>query len=832
MRNKIFVLVFCMIFLIGIASAYGLGSKVLQGVNSLSDEEISGLILDGIEIQDFDNYLEINFLSYGLVPPYLGGWPDFLEEFYFISPLSNSNHSTFIKINKESEEIFEADFTVKENSDFDLGGLQDIYVPKDSRLKFYEGVIKLEVADNATFESTPNILDPDYWTNSLEIEGKNVKISDDLTLVDGKMNYGVNGYGVMEGYANYKQNLLKVFPPEGGVLVANSKLEDYGGNWIYQEGDNFLLKSSPDGRTRVEILEGHEIFNTDRKDYLLLSSSWGSEITAQSRENEGLVPLVNVKNSEYSFSSIENDGLYFNSVEGKYKASIGYMPTRKSDFEEPYQSVAMELIPDSIISEKIVINSYRQFNVLGKENSELVTFNKYDLPVSKAIIDNSMQDINLLREKYPNIDFTVLPDEPFNEENMPPYLLYLTDQFLRENPNAIDDVNKFEFLGIDNAYASQRDIGLGFQVLDVRSSQIRDIENPKRILVHEYEHLQDHIIADEELDVLFKSKDPVLKEYVNRYHELDDHIEVLNKEREKLLEAETEKKDWDQIGDLTDLIKKIRIDQRDIYEGIDEYWYETNPGNPLLQQAYNKVISEGSKRLSKDEEFAAEISTVSQEVKKGILEKLSSLSKEHPEINYDFKDYSEKELYDLTEGLVIKRESSSGGENFVENPYGFDEEIYDELWSLRTQALNNYLLSQKDSDSNLVEKLDDLARSVPDEDIQKRISSLIKAGTGLKYDYAYYNYAPESTIANSRYAEISSTFAELTRNQKLELLNSPIYGDTYRTIFQIGFDSGKISSEEYKSYLKDINGFGECKEPDCCDKKCLIYTFLCEGSCK
>ena len=227
------------------------GSNILNEFNSFSDNEVFSLLIEGIEVQEYGDVLAIYFITEGV-------WPDSLDIFYDIVPFSESQQETFIKINKSSEEIFEADFSVKNGSSYIFGN-NEFYVPGGSRVKFYDGNIKLEVSDGAKFDRLPSFLDSKNF-NSLEVEGKDITLSDGLYIRDGKVNFGLNGYEIANGDVIYDGKLFKVTKDK--VLIANRDLGNYDGNWVYQDSNSLNLHSSAKGTINMQVLND-EFFNIE-----------------------------------------------------------------------------------------------------------------------------------------------------------------------------------------------------------------------------------------------------------------------------------------------------------------------------------------------------------------------------------------------------------------------------------------------------------------------------------------------------------------------------------------------------------------------------------------
>ena len=180
--------------------------------------------------------------------------------------------------------------------------------------------------------------------------------------------------------------------PGNNLLIANSEsdLSDYKGNWIKQTSDILEIQSAEDNSYGfdVEFFSGHDILNTNEKDKLKIITGYGDNIRFEKREDEGLIPRAVHKSK--GFTVIKNDKMNIIIAGDEFHIDLPESLLLK-DLKEKYQSVAFELESDNQeINEKIRMNSYRQFVILDENDEERVTFNKYDLPISKLLccVDN------------------------------------------------------------------------------------------------------------------------------------------------------------------------------------------------------------------------------------------------------------------------------------------------------------------------------------------------------------------------------------------------------------------------------------------------------------
>lgn len=823
MNKKRLFLFFAIILLIinlNFISSQGSCHNLIDGFQKMTPEQIS--LLQGIQVSEVNNSMNIYFISEGIDFELL----DFLSDYKEIMPRSLSKHDTFIRINKTSEEIYEADFTVKNGSKYLLGGYKNIYVPANSRLKYYNNLIDIEASDNSIFENLPEFLNSDFFSD-LKINGENITISQDLALLNGVLSFNEKGYLLEAGAVNYKQNLIEVTDKTGDILISNQDLGDYKDkNWIFQDENNLKIHSSSSGNVYLQALPNHEILNTDSLDSLSFNIMNGDEIDIQNRKNQGLVPLVNVKNSGEGISIINNDGLESSFWENDYAVDIGKMPSTKSDFEKPYQSVAMEINPNSDKNEKVVINAYRQFNILSNDNQELVSFNKYHLPVSTKIEDNSLQTIGQLREKYPEIYFNVFDSEynAFNETNMPPYLFYLTDEFFKENPNALETFDKIQFTSGGGATSANylydihgtSDYMLIEDLSQLESSyKIREISGPLSTLNHEYEHHLDQIIMGKELEEIEKLNDPDMKILYQSYKELNMKFNQVTNDLKEIEKGSEESKKLN--GLLKDLKKEKGLVLSDLYSTYYEKYNEKT-----LMQCYNEIGLKAKENLFENEKKNHLYRDFALQIQDDLLKKYDPLLKENPQIkisNYNNDPY----FLDVLFSDLKSAELEKGNENIVSELEAYESSLRNLNILANENSINN-----KNNFFNTVSNLEDSYLSLNGYENEIRI--LFKTQTGVSYPYSLRDYNKEEGIpegiATSRFAEISSTIREQEESQIVQNINSPF--ETFDSpSIQIAFDAGKMDIEKYKRLM----GEDYCEKPDCCDKKCLTYKFLCEGSC-
>lgn len=789
------------------------GSKILQGYYSSTNLSL----YSGVVFSETEEVLKITFLT-------PGDLPEFLTDFSNIMSSAESKHNTYLKIDKSSEFIYEAHFTERTGSNYVFGN-NKFYVPFNSTVRFSNGRIKLDVKEGSFFESVPSFLDNSLFGNSVEIAGKNITLSEDFILVDGKTSLNSDGWLVEQGYVAYKSNFIGVRNQNEQILIANKNLPDYQGNYLRQTDKTLEIRSVEDGEANIIFAPGHEILNTDKKDKLYLSLENGDSVFIQNREEQGLIPSFEHKASEDGKTILKNNGIPFKFEKGEFYIKEITPPKTKEDFKEPYQSVAMEIFSDSQQNEKIRINSYRQFKIMDLNDNDLVSYNDYNLPVSARIEDNSLQTIGQLREKYPNIDFSVPLRENFNEENAPPYLFYLTDNFMKENYDENFPISDIDFVSWENSAATGiNKLHIGDQGVDPYFNIVPRDNTALTIFNHEYEHIKDNLIASKEINAIQE-----------KYKDSSEDMQAFFNEREKLLNEKNElnsrlsKVKKNSYEDVSGQLELVKIENRleNLEEKIrQEYLYSRSSGT--LQQTYNQVVISSYENFYENENSRQRVLDFSEGLQKDVNKELKEISKKYPEIsikgdepNSELIEIIEENAPSLSEEDVSlfvnlktlsKLSSNISESNEIEI---FEGAIRDLSFSLRA---NKEVLKDSGAESEVGEKY------------YSEFEKIFQEETGLPYLYSSRNYADKSLdVFDSKYFELSATFKEMSYEQKVQKINSPNpqVSKNARALTQIAFDSGKMDVEEYKSLM----GENYCEKPNCCDRKCILYKLLCEGNC-
>ncbi len=747
----------------------------------------------------------------------------------------------------ETGEILRVDFTVNEEGGEYVFGDNTISVPPFSRVLFEKDVgIQVRIPEGTDITKYSDLLtyvEGGYFT---EIDGKNIRLSDDFILLDGLLSVNPEGYLLKQGEVIYKQNKFKVKNDNEEILMANlgEDLSDYDGNWIRQTSDVLEMQTNGEGRIKIEVLEDHEILNTDSKDILSMNILNGDGLRIENREDEGLIPKVIHKSSENGRTSIDNDKIDIVLEDG-----LSFEPPGPLYFEfewiasGEFQSVAMEIESDSSeMNTKMRVNSYRQFAILSEDDEELVTYNKYDLPVSAKIEDNELQTIEQLREKYPGVEFEIpqytyeygsfgfmFDENLINENNIPPYMLYLTDTFLESNPDAVEGIEKMVFLDTDDAYLNSLDgtIVIGQKVVDFpefAKFDIRSQTSPLQLLKHEYEHRLDQVIANEEYERIKSEVSGLLPIILfQREETLTKQISDLTEERNIY---DINSQEW--FG----LDYKINGKKEDIYllrAGISSVYYKLSSQN-TLQYKYNELASDAIKELARSESFSNSFNRVSSSISDYTEKKLNQILEE----SYDT---------DFSNSLAEMGEEESGEDRVsqqlqVINYFLDKEDSFESPSFSKLIQLNNLLFSVKGVNSNLASgKKNALADSldmfytdiISDPNLRRNADNferLIRRTSGLPYGYGLHNsnYLSED-FDFAAYKEISSTYREMPIEERRFAVQSGnnIIRETFTRLTQLAFDSGKMDVEEFVT----IMGEGFCKEADCFDKLCVEYKLLC-----
>ncbi len=889
-----------------------LSGKIMQQINELSPEaykaittynQVKSYIDKGSSVLEALTINEEGEIEEGSI--------DFGEEEYSIKEffinltvedvvVSNANYdfethkldikeNGFLKINIENEEgeveelvyenikegyfilgdgglIEEAEIISSEdNSVYKFGNNEAITVSADTKIVYKNGVVEISGEDINFLYGDLNInlgsefIDFydgtitcfDCVVDDIELRGFDESSFGTLSIVD-------EGYLIEGGEAIYKQNKFSVERDNQKILIANfgEDLSDYDGNWFKQSSDVLEIQSAIRHAVDVEFLENHEILNTDSQDVLFVRIRSGDGLIIENREAEGLIPKVTHKSSEHGVTRIMNDKMEIRSnINGLFFNPPTALDLAGEDSEGKFQSVALEIESDSGFADmKLRINSYRQFIILTEDDGELLTYNQYDLSVSSRIEDNELQTIEQLREKYPNLEFSTpslvlgLFENEMNEDNLPPYMLYLTDTFLQQNPIAVEDFEEIEFTNVFNAHVAEDTLMIGRRVVDFSEAeefQIRSMTSPLQILKHEYEHRKDYIIYDEEYEEIRSNWQDLISFPLLREEEL------LNQELGNLIDERDEyERDSSEWAELNFMVWH-KADQRDELTAKIEGIYYTFSSQKTLQQEYNKVVFDALDEITNSKSFADSF----RELSNDLVEQTHSQVEEilERELNIDVLSYLEEngdyrtreeviedyEANKISLQLIIfnnllsgKRYRDEEGNLIRLDPPDLDDETKNEL-SYLYDVVAHTSLSLRNLEAGNTESMIDSIQSVyfsmafnPDFKSQRdSFDSLIRRTSGLPYQYALENYNSFTNIGSAAYREVSSTYREQPIETRRMLVQSGnnIIREVYAKLTQLAFDSGKMDVEEFV----EIMGAGFCESSDCLDKLCVEYQLLC-----
>ncbi len=516
--------------------------------------------------------------------------------------------------------------------------------------------------------------------------------------------------------------------------------------------------------------------------------------------------------------------------------------------------------------------------VLDEDDNGVVSYNQYDLPVSEKLEDNSLQTIEQLKEKYPNMEFTTpleYGEESFESpENVPPYMVYLTDSFFESNPDC-NTFDKVEYADYVNAHVEGSTLMIGRKVVDPTSPgfyRIRETTQPTQILRHECEHRKDILIEEGE-EILLVENIQGVNELIERRNAIIGEIEELV---DKSSEYDPYTRKWGKS--LGESIEKGRELNQINYQ-INEMFYEEEAENHLLRYKYNWVANNTLENFftsPRTEEFIEDINADLEEDyvnrAKEIVEFYAGSTEEYlnsrrfekfsngvdiynrrgEKRGYASDDIGHKERtrllleedpYKAYKNILesILYETDTWGQTITEsildvlNP--FEVDIYfhepdysiidkDGWWQVEAQYYSDDILSQLRSNSRErnVRGLESLYTS--GEEFEKEIDVLFRSEGGLASLYSLHNYGKiGERIFSGSYLELPSTYREIPVEERAQLVQSANKNirETFTTLTQLAFDSGKMDAEEYKA----IMGEKSCKQVDCSDKLCVEYKLLC-----
>ncbi len=334
-------------------------------------------------------------------------------------------------------------------------------------------------------------------SNGMEFSG--------LLSFDGERSYLREGRSLEIDYANFVHALkgdVSIYYGVENFQPDQHKSESY----FFTDKDKLIIKAVSDESVEFGIRENHQIFKTDSKDNLKIKVSNGDRIDVESRNEQNKIPFLKHYSSDNGESIMENDRLTFKLAKGTFGITTpdDYDP---DFYKKKSQSVAVQVGSDSI-DEEIRISSADQFAVLQDNSKETVVFNKFGLPISDSIEENSLQTIEDLKKRYPDKKFGInrLPyigaQEDYTEESASPLAVQLADHFLRNNKKT-NLFTEIEFTDAPQSKAIPNGMIIGEPTIypylqpEIRERAFRNVM-PLDILVHESTHTEDISIFDEE----------------------------------------------------------------------------------------------------------------------------------------------------------------------------------------------------------------------------------------------------------------------------------------------------------------------------------------------
>jgi hypothetical protein len=345
---------------------------IYQGVNMQMGIPGVGVLLEGVQVFETDKTSEVYFFTEGVLQ-------DYFDLFSNIKPASISKHDSYIVVNKESNEIVKADFSIYSADQFIFGN-NLFYVPDNSRVIFENGVIDLQVGSGSSFEKLPEFLDLGRFSNKIRVEGEGISFPDGIELVAGKIDLNVDGFEILEGDFNYKGNLISVNDDFEKVLVTIKDMKDYAGNWVKYSEDKLELNSAEDGRINIKFLGDSEFFDVNED---------GNFLVIQVQEGDGLeivrggeVPNILHKSSDKGKTMISNGGLgtfvYTKDDVVIQKDSSIFENQEDYLFLERSEPLAMNIVSDSenvdlgiSVNDLGEVDFFKGEEVVGSFNKEL-----------------------------------------------------------------------------------------------------------------------------------------------------------------------------------------------------------------------------------------------------------------------------------------------------------------------------------------------------------------------------------------------------------------------------------------------------------------------------
>jgi len=524
----------------------------------------------------------------------------------------NFEKDNFILLNSNGE-IIKIDLWTTEMENVFILNKNRVPVPANSHFYFSGNKVTINVADDSKFLERPLFSD-DF---PIEINGKNIKLSENLLLKEGTFLLDSNGTFLLKGLADFNKMRLSVSDEKNKVLIidSNKNLDGFFGNYVKFVDGKLEIKSQVEGNVNLEVLPGNDFFGTnkrkyerdkkgefvlfeeegnffkdeqgfkyelipDEKDFLNLNLKNGDSLIIKERieEDRKLIPLIE-HNSFEGGSTIVGNGLNTFVLNGsdlfwetkKYSTKEEFLETYKGK----YKSLPFELESNSFPKGYFLKGgSAEQFELVSFDGKDIkINYNAHNLNIEK-FQDESLKTIDQLSIKYPNINFDLLPINSFPEKiskeytEPTPQMLQLVNQWLEDHPDAT--LKEFVFSNKGSNAVNM------FGSIKLDESLIYKPHNEDELLVlgrnlggyytitHEYEHYMDiKIFQEESLEIenlkysILENKEHALFIKAEKYSEQ----KMQNKNLSILVEVGLS-------GDLSSF--KEKIEKEFIYNGKSE----------------------------------------------------------------------------------------------------------------------------------------------------------------------------------------------------------------------------------------------------------------------
>ena len=759
-----------------------------------------------------------------------------------------------------------------------------------------------------------NIYFEKYFDSNKHV-GENYYFESDKGFLMNSIEKGEVKVEFLEGNEFFSMDKLEYAKDENGGLIKFTSGDEKDG--FLKDDYGFKYKVVPDKKDLLKIivengdsLEAKE--RTERK-FLFIG------------EKRKKIPLLKHSNSENGKTIIENGRSKFLLTDKLDLDTKTF--TNQEEFDKihkgKYQSVAFQLQSDSIPKNyELRIGSNNQFAFLSPDERDArVVFNKYGIGISKY--PEELQTIDQLRAKYASrgIDFGLVREPWIRQmrskdyKEPSPYMIQITGQWLETHPNA--KLDYISFTDMDNAMfpdptrgykriwdektrklTRERGIALGERIFDPESnsrllfSEIdREFDNPLSIITHEYEHLQDDIIEEQDKnrirniidDLLLKPDSNILAQ--EAFEKAKSKIDINNLGKIyfgfdfSTLDPEFRKQFEKDISVLDNALKIL--EEENMEKAISSL-----PAESYSKKYFIKKYSEGS--LTK-KELISELRDEKEWRQENLFE--DNLLREFKSRKDALKKQGTKNAYDITMSEFLKKEKYG---NYIKNKiYGnrvekiatrhiainilevneykplqkhyndivdrasssilSDErfqEIYEDTIKILEEEKDNFDLDKKKSadkylklskDYNKV-KLESIvflsqfgSNSPKIDKLYKKMTQYVETEGGLPALYAFRDYGKDIDLFDIQEynikgnKELSSTYMEESIEERRQKLHQGTKAQKkiYNKLTQLAFDSEKMSVKEYKQLM----GKDFCESKNCCDKKCVIYKLNCGGGC-